>query len=33
MKKLSLSDTREFTEKGMKRFFLVQNSPYFKMVS
>lgn len=33
MKKLSLNDTGEFTEKGMKRFFLVQDSPYFKIIN
>ena len=33
MKKLSLNDTREFAEGSMKRFFLVQDSPYFKIIN
>jgi quercetin dioxygenase-like cupin family protein len=33
MKKLELDKTREFTEGGMKRFFLVQDSPYFKIIN
>ena len=33
MKKLALDETREFTEGGMKRFFLVQDSPYFKIIN
>ncbi|AGF77344.1 cupin domain-containing protein [Desulfocapsa sulfexigens DSM 10523] len=33
MKKISLDETREFTEGGMKRFFLVQDSPNFKIIN
>ena len=33
MKKLSLADTNEFTQNGMKRFFLVEDSPYFKIIN
>ncbi|MCB2181584.1 MAG: cupin domain-containing protein [Desulfobulbaceae bacterium] len=33
MKKIRLADTREFTEGGMKRFFLVEDSPYFKIIN
>jgi quercetin dioxygenase-like cupin family protein len=33
MKKIDLDTTREFTEGGMKRFFLVEDSPYFKIIN
>ncbi len=33
MKKIELETTREFTEGGMKRFFLVEDSPYFKIIN
>ncbi len=33
MKKIDLTTTREFTEGGMKRFFLVEDSPYFKIIN
>lgn len=33
MKVLKLEDTKEFTPKAMKRFFLVQDSPYFKIIN
>jgi quercetin dioxygenase-like cupin family protein len=33
MKKIDLNTTREFTEGGMKRFFLVEDSPYFKIIN
>ena len=33
MKKIDLETTREFTEGGMKRFFLVEDSPYFKVIN
>ena len=33
MKVLKLQDTKEFTPKAMKRFFLVQDSPYFKIIN
>ena len=33
MKKIDLSTTREFTEGGRKRFFLVEDSPYFKIIN
>lgn len=33
VKKLSLDETREFADGGMKRFFLVQDSPYFKIIN
>ena len=33
MKKLELDKTREFTKGSMKRFFLVQDSPYFKIIN
>ncbi len=33
MKKIDLDTTREFTEGGMKRFFLVEDSPYFKVIN
>ncbi|MBM9613880.1 AraC family ligand binding domain-containing protein [Desulfobulbus rhabdoformis] len=32
MKKMSLNDTRVF-EQGMTRFFLVEDSPYFKIIN
>jgi len=33
MQKIELDATREFTKGGMKRFFLVQDSPYFKIIN
>lgn len=33
MKKIDLNTTREFSEGGMKRFFLVEDSPYFKIIN
>jgi quercetin dioxygenase-like cupin family protein len=33
MQKIELDTTREFTANGMKRFFLVQDSPYFKIIN
>ncbi len=33
MRKIELDTTREFTEGGMKRFFLVEDSPYFKIIN
>jgi len=33
MKVIELHKTCEFTENGMKRFFLVQDSPYFKIIN
>ena len=33
MKVIDLDATREFTEGSMKRFFLVQDSPYFKIIN
>ena len=33
MNKIELDATREFTKGGMKRFFLVQDSPYFKIIN
>ncbi len=33
MKVIELDATREFSEGGMKRFFLVQDSPYFKIIN
>ncbi len=33
MKKIDLDTTREFSEGGMKRFFLVEDSPYFKIIN
>jgi quercetin dioxygenase-like cupin family protein len=33
MKKIDLATTREFTEGGMKRFFLVEDSPFFKIIN
>lgn len=33
MKKIDLDTTREFTENGIKRYFLVENSPYFKVIN
>ncbi len=33
MKKIELSKTREFTEGGMTRFFLVEDSPHFKIIN
>ena len=33
MKILKLADTNEFTPGAMKRFFLVQDSPYFKIIN
>lgn len=33
MKKISLDETREFKEGGMTRFFLVQDSPHFKIIN
>ncbi len=33
MKKFELDTTREFPDKGMSRFFLVQDSPYFKIIN
>ncbi|OIP47808.1 MAG: cupin [Deltaproteobacteria bacterium CG_4_10_14_3_um_filter_60_8] len=33
MRKIELDKTREFTAGGMKRFFLVQDSAYFKIIN
>ena len=33
IKILKLADTNEFTPGAMKRFFLVQDSPYFKIIN
>ena len=33
MKKIDLDTTREFKEGQMMRFFLVENSPYFKVIN
>ena len=33
MKLLKLEDTNEFTPGAMKRFFLVEDSPYFKIIN
>ena len=33
MKVLKLEDTNEFTPGAMKRFFLVEDSPYFKIIN
>ncbi len=33
MKKIELENTTEFTKGGMKRFFLVEDSPYFKIIN
>lgn len=33
MKKISLTETNQFTEGGMARFFLVQDSPFFKIIN
>ena len=33
MKVLKLDDTNEFTSGAMKRFFLVQDSEYFKIIN
>ena len=33
MKKINLDQTREFAEGAMKRFFLVETSPYFKIIN
>lgn len=33
MKKFELDTTREFTAGGMKRFVIVQDSPYFKIIN
>lgn len=33
MKKIDLNTTREFTEGAMKRFFLVEDSPNFKIIN
>jgi quercetin dioxygenase-like cupin family protein len=33
MQKIELDKTREFTAGSMKRFFLVQDSPYFKIIN
>lgn len=33
MKVIKLDTTREFTEGGMKRFFLVEDSAYFKIIN
>lgn len=33
MKVLHLSETNEFSEGIMKRFFLVEDSPYFKIIN
>lgn len=33
MKVIELNRTREFTEGGMKRFFLVEDSPFFKIIN
>ncbi len=33
MKVINLETTREFTENRMQRFFLVEDSPYFKIIN
>ncbi len=33
MRIVKLSETREFTPDGMKRFFLVENSEFFKIIN
>jgi len=33
MKTFELDSTREFTAGGMKRYFVVQDSPYFKIIN
>ncbi len=33
MKVIHLRDTNEFTPEAMKRFFLVEDSPYFKIIN
>lgn len=33
MKIIKLDDTNEYTPKAMKRFFLVQDSPHFKIIN
>lgn len=33
MKVLKLDETNEFTPGAMKRFFLVEDSPYFKIIN
>ncbi|SDO48404.1 cupin domain-containing protein [Desulforhopalus singaporensis] len=33
MKVIQLDDTREFTPKQMKRYFLVEDSPNFKIIN
>lgn len=33
MKKIELDTTREFKAGAMKRFFLVEDSPYFKIIN
>ena len=33
MKVIKLTETNEFTPGQMKRFFLVQDSPYFKIIN
>lgn len=33
MRKFELDTTREFIEGGMKRTFIVQDSPYFKIIN
>lgn len=33
MKKVDLDTTREFKEGGMMRYFLVETSPYFKIIN
>ena len=33
MQKIELDASREFTKGGMKRFFLVEDSPYFKIIN
>jgi quercetin dioxygenase-like cupin family protein len=33
MKKIELDKTKEFTKGGMKRFFLVEDSPHFKVIN
>ncbi len=33
MKKLELDKTRDFPDQGMSRYFLVEDSPYFKIIN
>ena len=33
MKVIKLDDTNEYTPEAMKRFFLVQDSPHFKIIN